>query len=261
MTPGVLLLLKDHLPKGARGKSIKEYYFWKCCVNEKWPRCGPLTQLYFSGIHRESAWPWCLLISGPHGRTGCEDHESFHISSSSSGISFLLASALCLLPALRSLVGNSTLLTNGWYSSIQAPYPAFSHSYHASLCNKAGCSSVLSVVQTLYLLLFPSCWELWVGYGNDAKEEVVSPALKFWYSSQSCLNYKLEKNMLWYLTQWEKALFRKADTQSPTVQFVKAWDRLLYFREKLCQKDNNFPSYGKFISCFKYIRCCLLKEK
>lgn len=138
VTPGVLLLLKDRLPKGARGKSIKEYYFWKCyCVNEKWPRWGPLTQLCFSGMHRGSVWPRCLLISGPHGRTGCEDHESFHISSSSSGISYLLACALCLLPALRSVAGNSTLVTHGWYSSIQAPYPA------ESLQSCLSCQSVL----------------------------------------------------------------------------------------------------------------------
>lgn len=91
VAPGVFLLQKDHLQKGVRGKSIKEYYFLKCYVNKKWPQCGQLAQLCFSGMHRGSGWPRCLLISELCCRTGLEDHESFHVFSSSSGISFLLA--------------------------------------------------------------------------------------------------------------------------------------------------------------------------
>lgn len=76
-------------------------------------------------MHRGSEWPWCLLISGPCGRTGHEDHESFQVSSSSSGISFLLASQeLPSLPLGLGVVGNPTLLTYSWYASIQAPYPS-----------------------------------------------------------------------------------------------------------------------------------------
>ena len=91
VTLGVFLFQKDHLQKGGGGKSIKKYFLKKRSVNEGLPRCGQLTQLCFLGMHGGSGWPQCLPISGQCGKKDLEDHESLHVSSSASDISFVLA--------------------------------------------------------------------------------------------------------------------------------------------------------------------------
>lgn len=97
------------------------------------------------------------------------------------GFSLLAQGSLPAAPCPSSAVlpGNLALPGDSQYSNGQALFPAEGLQVIPSLCNKAAHSSALSMTQISSLLLFPSCWELFV-LGAEMMQRRGSPVLKLW---------------------------------------------------------------------------------